>query len=296
MQSEHLDHFHRDETIASTAMKKPDEDEMQPLLFDLVKANEADIVNGLFEEVRKLHRTVQKGLAQCAARFGSISMVELFPITPDLCKSAIEGNNPDTFRYMLSQREGALEGFKLYLMKDVISCQSEEIFEEYSKYVDRVIARGETTRVLEYNSEETIASTAGDPYREQLLILLWKKILKTMNTSDAGDTLANVARTTCSVELAKALIDHSAPVDHRGRKNRLTPLHLAARKTTQAAAELMKFLLFCGADPTAKAPKDQLPIREKKGPMGISKWLGISWDELVTQAKEERAKQEGIVS
>ena len=100
-----------------------------------------------------------------------------------------------------------------------------------------------------------------------------------------------MASSTCSITLAKALIEYGATVDDRRSSLYLTPLHCAARQTSAAAADLMKMLLFAGADPEAKAGRAKLRISEEKGAKGISKWLGMSWDELVARAKEEREKE-----
>ena len=112
-----------------------------------------------------------------------------------------------------------------------------------------------------------------------------------------GDALVNVASTTCSVKLAEFLVKGGAKVDHRRSPRYPTPLNHAARQTTAGAAEMMKFLLFYGADPEAKPSGaslriryGSLRIRDEKGAKGISKWLGMSWEELVTKAKEERQK------
>ena len=53
---------------------------------------------------------------------------------------------------------------------------------------------------------------------------------------------------------------------------------------------MMKFLLFCGADPEPKPSRANLRVQDEKGAKGISKWLGMSWEELVTKANEERQK------
>ena len=79
-----------------------------------------------------------------------------------------------------------------------------------------------------------------------------------------------------------------------GSQSYITPLHHAVIHDTSEAAELVKFLLYLGADPEAFSTS--IPstgsivrrIKDKKGAKRISKWLGISWDELVEKAKAER--------
>ena len=103
----------------------------------------------------------------------------------------------------------------------------------------------------------------------------------------------NVAAACCSVKLAKYLTDAGAAINHRRSRQYLTPLHHAATKNNSEAAELMRFLLVLGADPAAYAtsgpPFDKRirKIRDEAGAKSISKWLGMSWDDLVEKTKLE---------
>jgi ankyrin repeat protein len=91
-------------------------------------------------------------------------------------------------------------------------------------------------------------------------------------------------------KLAKYFVDHGAEVDFRRSHLYLTALHHAARQNSAAAAEMMKYLLLQGANPELMAGRARLRIRDEKGAKGIAQWLGMSWDELVAKAKEEREK------
>jgi hypothetical protein len=95
----------------------------------------------------------------------------------------------------------------------------------------------------------TISGTEGDVYREQLLLMLWKQIPTTYwKKKWWRNALGNVASTTCSIELAKHLIEQGIPVDSKVGDQAPTALTHASRKSSAAAAELMRYLLFCGAD------------------------------------------------
>ena len=111
--------------------------------------------------------------------------------------------------------------------------------------------------------------------------------------------------------LAKALVECGADADFTGgRATERTPLHVAATKCTAAAAELMKFLLVSGANPDVSVrvgrglrpvspnrSRRQYERREErtpsmeKGAQNISKWLNMTWDQLVEWAKEQRNKE-----
>ena len=65
----------------------------------------------------------------------------------------------------------------------------------------------------------------------------------------------------------------------RGDFNYASPLFFAAQRNTRSASELMKFLLESGADPF-RIVNGKLPENER-GAKNLSKWLGMTWDELV---------------
>jgi hypothetical protein len=311
MRDEHLDRFHQEAVAVVIATEKPDADEIQPLLFDLVKSDGVDIVKNLLEQFVGLPRSCQTELRMCAARFGSSSMLDLIvphgkSIEHELLKCSVKEKNLETFRHLMSRGKEVKEVKETHpwhrsyaqVGVEVLRSDSEEIFEEWSKFVDFEFEtwKPRNSDASPYVDTIIIKATTGQPNKEQLLITLWRKhVMKNLDTNYMGRALTNVASSTCSAELAKVLIDHGAMVDYKGSKQALTPLHHAARRTTAAAAELMKFLLSCGADPGVKPKPTRskhalFEIREEKGAKGISKWLGISWDELVAQTKEEREK------
>ena len=135
------------------------------------------------------------------------------------------------------------------------------------------------------------------PYMEQFVIRLWKKrgFIESVNAVYLGVTLARIAQSCCSVRLAKYLVEAGANVDHRRSDKYMTPLHHAARRSNAEAAELMRFLLECGADPevtSGNLERKISRIRDEKGAKETSRWLGLSWDELVAQTKAGREKSE----
>ncbi|KAK6078496.1 NACHT domain protein [Seiridium cupressi] len=60
----------------------------------------------------------------------------------------------------------------------------------------------------------------------------------------------------------------------------------AARVDSEQAAEFMKFLLLQGADPEVSLKNTN--IRNEVGVKGISRWLHLTWDKLIAQAKKEK--------
>lgn len=308
MRDEHLDRFHQEEeALRACTLEKPDADEIQPLLFDLVKADKVDVVKALLSEFNDLSDSTKLELRKLAVRSGSPTMVGLIVsfrkdiFERELLICSIQSRNIENFKYILSRSKTCATpwaGLRLYswTVSAVLMSDSEEMFEEWAKYVDIKFKASKTSQKsltgTSYIQVGVIRATAGHPNREQLLLLLWRMIdlYKSCGDIYLGDALVNVASTTCSIKLAEFLIKGGVKVDHRRSPLYLTPLHHAARQTTVGAAEMMKFLLFSGADPEAKASRANLRIQDEKGAKGISKWLGMSWEELVTKAKEERQK------
>ncbi len=65
----------------------------------------------------------------------------------------------------------------------------------------------------------------------------------------ATEALRHVAEHSCSVELARHLLEQGAEIDGRITGLHRTALHSAARNTSLEGARMVKFLLLNGADP-----------------------------------------------
>ena len=92
----------------------------------------------------------------------------------------------------------------------------------------------------------------------------------------------------CSIPIAKFLLRSGVSIDTRGHGGH-TALSRASTKKNQKAAELMKFLLESGADPLALPSLRAQPVADRPGPRNISKWLGISWEQLVKESRKKHA-------
>ncbi|KAF5674658.1 Nacht domain-containing protein [Fusarium circinatum] len=136
-------------------------------------------------------------------------------------------------------------------------------------------------------------TTDNVPNRERMLMKAWEdlKVFDIQKADERGKDLRNIADTSCSVNLARYAIQHGCEVDSKAHKNSPSALQFAARKTTQQAADLMKFLLLQGADPNMGSARNErsakIMIRDEKGARQISKWLGVTWEELVERTTEE---------
>ena len=321
MRDDHLDRFHQSKTAADpVALEELDADEIQPLLFDLVSADKVESVRGLLREFRNLPIPVRQQILYLVASSGSSDMLDLIfeemqdPYRPyvdgptmDMVRCSCKTFNMDTFKYFIPKLP-SLVGESFYplasILPEVLRSDSEEMFAEWIKGVNfqEKTFTNKVPCASFFIATNIIRATESQPHREEFVLRIWKKLdlMESCGEKYIGDALVNVASTTCSIKLASFLLECGACVDHRRSPKYMTPLHHAARKTSLEAAQFMKFLLDKGADPKIiidtrgyRGGKDQvLRIQDEKGAKGISKWLGISWDELLASIQEERQKEQ----
>lgn len=313
MRDDHLNRFHQEQgPNQDSDVLQSSPGEVKELLFDLVQANNFEAVKALLPSFRKLDWAVQDELRILSAASGPTSLLDLL-ITTDrssdiniwrkLAISAIKSNNTKNFEYIL---KNALEVKSRFTQRitgvifgSVLKSDSMEIYEVWEKYTDAQLEAGNAPNRV-FVEPEQLAVTLGHPHREQLVLNVWKNkgVMKALDKKSRGDALVYVAQSCCSIRLAKYLINAGAEVDHRRSEYFRTSLHHAARKTSAEAAELMKYLLQRGADPElkfrnkeeshSKIGEGTQSVRDEKGAKQISKWLGISWDELMEQTRKER--------
>ncbi|KAL0938544.1 NACHT domain protein [Colletotrichum truncatum] len=281
----HLQSDHQPEQQAkASVINEPDEDEIQPLLFDLIGTGNVELIRALLPRFGNLPDAVKEELSIQAAALGSSAMLDV--IQPNLlkmgyrdgvkyrdfhlklCTTAIKGKNVDTSKWLIDK----MSGMKI------------------NKFNVRDLISGTLVAIITSESREmldlwkaTILSICINGFEVRILERLDRKIL--------GDGLVHVASTTCSINLARTLLNAGAEVDWRRSDKYQTPLHCAARKTTEEAAKLMELLLYHGADPATSSKNRKL--EDEDGTSQISKWLGVSWDELVEKTKSKRETKGG---
>ncbi|MCJ1267692.1 hypothetical protein MMC22_007578 [Lobaria immixta] len=307
MRDEHLDSGHQEaKPQAKLLPSNPDLDETQPLFFDLIRLDKVEEVNRIFDYFSKLNDSVQKELKDLVASSGSASMAQVVcngPPNRDFLVKAIKVMNFETFRWCLSHIDSPIKELHASWLSDIIGelikSESLEMFQECEKYlIDRLSSRtyGEGIPAHPSIEQEVIEATSRDPDREKHLLSLWATLKMRSTTSkfddrfNLGDALLNVGKTTCSLALAKALLEYGAEIDFRRSDRYMTPLHYAARQSSPQAAELVKLFLYQGANPELQAGRSKLKISEEKGPKEIAKWLEMSWDELVQKIKLDRER------
>ena len=287
----------------------PDDDEIQPLLFDLVTMGKLDEVSRLLPRFCELPYEVKNELKKLAAFTGSLAVARLLIETDsptkntwnDVIIESMKGENIEVLSWAAS-----LEKFNRHWLSPIhvaaMGSSAPEVFELWEKAFSRLGDYGSACVVSTY-----LIRNVKSPMQEIRLSTLWKEraLSGELNTEHLGIALKAVAETTCSIVLAKVLLECGADVNFKRTSNRSerTPLHVAATKTTVAAAELMKFLLLSGADlnVSAEIKRDKsggkyqrIEIRTpsmERGAQSISKWLGMTWDQLVKWAEEQRRER-----
>ncbi|KAI1640418.1 NACHT domain protein [Biscogniauxia mediterranea] len=325
MRDDHLDqaHFSQNKQVIGLGHAN-DDDENSLLLLDLAKAGLVDCVQDLMsnfdfkawinsESFDTWIGGRQEGgkwieeMCEAAVLSGSLPMVEL-------CISKLDYGTNTTWKGVtaLAIRWGSAETFEYSLNHcpklcisttwwvEMISRGDHEMLEIWIKFSKNRAWSHDRKRLDSYKElkasltkAKVIRATANDRLKEELLLRLWRSIQ--MERRDLGDILVAVASTTCSVALAEYVLEAGAEVDYRRSVKYDTSLRHAARRDTAEAAALMKLLLLRGADPDVQREpfgstrgwksKFATNIRDEKGPRGISKWLGITWDELVKETQ-----------
>ncbi|UPL01667.1 hypothetical protein LCI18_012601 [Fusarium solani-melongenae] len=291
MRDDHLQSGHLlDDNSKPEEVDKYNEDEIQPLLFDLVAANKFEAVKALLPFIEKLSDAAREKLAISAR---SPALLQLF-VTPeilsgDICINVIQTGNVNLSKVLLANPHPWLkELFPNVEFRDifaaVIKSDSQELYKIWSPSISSDFAAS--------TEELVLAATQNDASREQLLLTFWKEhdVLRKCRENETGQTLSGIARTTCSINLARHILEHGCQADARSSSKALTPLFWAARRNTKQAAHFMEFLLMWGANPKMLCRRKDL--RSEKGVVGISTWLGVSWDDLIERTTKERQRRE----
>lgn len=324
MRDDHLEFSHKVTPPGddSVSVNQPtDFDEFKRLLFDLVKGNQVAQVQRLLTAYQGQEELPWGELQEAAAEFSSSAMIG--PLLTRLgkthfssrsvaywnsCLAALRGGNLDTSKYLAPLLFWDQSSYSLQsIMRAIFRQESEELCR---CWVDAVATSTSPNILnLQRNMFRTIAIEWTDalPDRELYMLSIWERLLRNKSELSTGDflgsSLVHVARSTSSLKLAEWLIGHGADVNFRSRKNSPTVLQTAAQRDTLEAALLLRFLLFQGADSSirrrnrsysSKFGEFACPIEEEQGPRNISKWLKISWAELVAQAATASGKGRDI--
>ena len=294
MRDDHLDRFHqKDAASKPISVAHLETDELLPFITDIIRAEKVDAFRALLPKLEQLRPSSQADILERAVSVRSPTLLQIIPrsVIKSLCtdrsiirflQRSIECGRVENFSYLL-QFCGPWS--MMECLPNLLRSRQETMYNAWYEHLNVRKRNGVHEPGARFVSRKVINATGGEASLEEALIRGWNKdaCLKRSGDYWINDALRNVASSTCSIRLAKYLIENGAGVNHKPRSGSmfLTPLHLAARRDTAAAAELIKYLLLEGANPNEIGGKDEKHIYEEKGAQNIAKWLGISWDSLV---------------
>ncbi len=328
MRDAHLDQFHTEDqqrqSVHMPDTQTLDKDEIEALFFDLVRADRTTEVKQLLGHFEAMSQDLREEVGRIVSKVGSDVMMDVLykaratsePKTDFerdywliYLDDAIRSKNLNVVQWILRNTHRKSERATMHYhwaitVGLVLESDSEEVFQcLLQTFVEEFTIPqannklSPTTRAL---GVQVVRAAARRPDRERRLVILWDKLRGDFLTNNLNQCLRYVAETCYSIPLAKALLCYGADINSTKSEGRTTvtpdgesgyrtALHRALRRSSPEAAEMARFLLYRGANPeTTSTRSKHQSIRDEIGTKEISKWLGMSWDELVAKVKADR--------
>lgn len=302
---------------AIQTMKNPEEDEIVPLISDIIAMGMTDELKVLLPRFNLIRDYMLDALVKESAFCGKLEIFQHLweqrklknksgaTITQHFVREcaceSISGENVEVLEYLapmikiIEPYNSEGEWHLANCMKRGANSESPRILEVWKKQAGEcnahtLICENLLRGLTDPDKQERFAAILDE--RASRGQLSWYQL-------SAG--LKSLASTTCAPSIARVLLKHGAVVDFRSKNTRgteliKTPLLAAAGRSSKDAAELMKLLLLAGADPNAsycpKKGSEPKFVSMQKGARRISKWLRFSWTELVEWTATERSKNE----
>ncbi|OJJ95991.1 hypothetical protein ASPACDRAFT_35337 [Aspergillus aculeatus ATCC 16872] len=269
------------------------EDEVE-FILDLIRSNDVEAINSLpLTKLKAIfgHRSDDSySLGRILGRFGSTSTVGVLLQFAELLPTysgAIQASNTDLLNWLIDAKAiDKWPGYVAYVCRHFARCDSAEMHDFGRRWFAMIRdVEGQEPYMLfdAVTNKYVIGATASKPGREDFLVSLWDTVWLNIKPVAISRALKNVAKTSCSLRLGQTLIQHGASVNEIV-KGRPSALEHATRKSTAQNAEFAKFLLFHGANPQHTSVLG-IKISDQIGAKRISRWLGVSWDDLIDQAR-----------
>lgn len=291
-------------TNEGTLLLNPKSDDILPLLFDLIAIDDVESVEKLPHFAETIGNAATE-LLKFVAHSGSAAMMKLiyekgnwnFACTREwyaIILAGIDGQNIESLTVLLSDIYDAKDKcFSSYrstqfcrkLLEHSFKTGSLEVIQAIGTFLNQICEERKRNPFWFFVHRTIIQATARCPEREEYLINAWSICAANATQRGLLYTLNNIAQSTFSIRLARALFQYGVDMNQLTSNITLTPLQCAARHDCVEAAEFMKFLLYQGANPDICDK-----IREESCVKNISTWLGITWDELIQKVKEDREK------
>jgi hypothetical protein len=297
----------------------PDEDEFQAQVFDLVSLGRVDEVERLKLRIANLDESIRKRLVQLAASTGPLKMVqvmvEIGPLTADLLSDILKetvhngdidilswgGPGSPVFQQFIDNPAyGIAYGTDIYLTHhfvDALKSNSEEIFATWKRALLKWADGANADKCSEFILERDVLHQMQQPLEEARVIGVWNELgqLGVLRNSDVKGALNTVARGTCSIQQTVVLLELAAATGTT--EDLMGPLlgslldSGSHGRSTKKGAHITRFLLLAGAkgDHMVIGRGRTRHVSRNIGCQRISRWLGMTWYELVAWAQEQRS-------
>lgn len=287
----HLKHHEVNEfALRLPQVETNDCDDMERFLLDAVEANNLDVIRNSAAEVPKFADQLLKKAVQSASRemlesllvaCSSLQVAKLYVLP-----WAVEADNLEAAQILLDR------GFSVRDTKDNLICMYNAMANRSPDMIEILLQYDPTATQESYRQRELVAmipSESGPELEARVIKCLDLLRSRASNEWAFHDCFKCNAKRCCSIAIAKYLLKSGVDVDYTSKSNKpfsATALYMASGKKGQRAAELMKFLLQSGADPKRIPKGSKVPMSDRPGPANISKWLGISWEQLVDESQK----------
>ena len=275
-----------------------DNEDVELIILDAVKADDVDLVRDLIADVPRFLRE----LLRKASVSRSCEMLDVFL---EACNSernnerfhesiilddAVDADNLEAVRMLLgrgvSLKYKAWPSLKFQGIETAMSNNSPEMIKVLlsDRQIQEMIAENRWVKPDLYTA---LSSPHWETSKEARFIQCLS-LLPDWETKKESfiSVFVDNARGSRSIAIAEFLLRYGVDVNTRVTTGN-TALRWASKRKGRTAAEFMKFLLESGADPLAPANPRSLPIADRPGPRNISKWLGMSWEQLVEESRKK---------
>ena len=275
-----------------------DNEDVELIILDAVKADDVDLVRDFIADVPRFSRELlRKALVSCSC--------EMLDVLLKVCSNernngrqyeestilddAVGADNLEAVRMLLGRGASLKYKARSFLKFEGIFKATRNISPEMIKvllsdrHIQELLAKNDwTTPSIHFLSLMRVEKSKEARFIQCLSLLPdWTTKKKTFISYFGAN-----ARGSCSIAIAEFLLRHGVDVNTRATTGN-TALYRASRRKDQTGAEFMKFLLESGANPLAPASSKSQPIADRPGPRNISKWLGMSWEQLVEESRKK---------
>ena len=287
--------------VAHLADIENDENVVELIILDAVKADDVDLVRDFIADVPRFSQKLLKQAvisSSCemldvlleACNDGLVQIVGYNLLS--LLDGAVLADNLEATRMLLNRgaslKHNDVDKYKFPGIREAIEIISPEMMKILlsDRRVQELIAEDRWVKPVFYN---VFISGGWIRSKEARFIQCLSLLPDWTEKKERFDGLfTSNAKGPCSIAIAEFLLKNGTDINTRVKGSN-TALLYASNKSSRAAAEFMKFLLESGADPLTPLTKTCKPIPDQRGPRNISKWLGISWEQLVEESRKKHA-------